>query len=87
MARIFGIPAYIDGKRAVPQTVYPKTDVFKGFNAPSRFEGEVFDLEVYGEIPAAIDGTFYRVQPDHKFPPTYEDDIHFNEGIAFLVLI
>jgi len=81
MAHIFDIPAYIDGKRAITQTVFPKTDVFKGFNAPSRFEGEVFDLEVHGVIPDAIDGTFYRIQPDQRFPPQYEDDIHFNGGI------
>ena len=80
MAHIYDIPAYVDGKRVVGQTVYPKSDVFKGFNAPSRFEGEVFDLEVFGEIPKPIDGTFYRIQPDHRFPPMYEDDIHFNGG-------
>ena len=22
--------------------------------------------------------SFYRIQPDHRFPPIYEDDIHFN---------
>jgi len=80
MAHIYDIPAYVNGKRATSQTVYPKTDVFRGFNAPSRFEGEVFDLEVFGEIPKAINGTFYRIQPDHRFPPMYEEDIHFNGG-------
>ncbi|KAK8137756.1 hypothetical protein PG984_001136 [Apiospora sp. TS-2023a] len=47
-------------------------------NRPSRFEGDIFDLEVTGEIPKEINGTFYRVQPDHRFPPLFEDDIHFN---------
>jgi carotenoid cleavage dioxygenase len=41
-------------------------------------EGDIFDLEVDGEIPPEINGTFYRVQPDHRFPPIFEDDIHFN---------
>jgi carotenoid cleavage dioxygenase-like enzyme len=83
MAHIFDIPAYVEGKRVSKQTQYPKnSDVFKGFNSPTRYEGEIFDLEVYGEIPKAIDGTFYRIQPDHRFPPTYEDDIHFNGGIS-----
>jgi carotenoid cleavage dioxygenase-like enzyme len=80
MAHIFDIPAYLDGKRATSKTQFPRNDVFAGFNSPSRFEGEVFDLEVHGEIPTAIDGTFYRVQPDHRFPPMYENDIHFNGG-------
>ena len=84
MAHIYDIPvepAYVNGKRATSRTEYPiKGDVFRGFNSPSRFEGEVFDLEVFGEIPKAIDGTFYRIQPDHRFPPMYEEDIHFNGG-------
>ena len=86
MAHIYDIPvepAYLKGKRVTSRIEYPtKSGVFQGFNSPSRFEGEVFDLEVFGEIPKAIDGTFYRIQPDHRFPPTYEDDIHFNGGTS-----
>ena len=41
---------------------------------PCRVEGEVQNLEVYGEIPADIDGTFYRVMPDPQLPPFIEDD-------------
>ena len=85
MAHIFDIPAYVEGKRAISQTIYPKSDVFNGFNSPSRFEGEVVDLEVFGEIPKVIDGTFYRIQPDHRFPPMYADDIHFNGGAWVVV--
>jgi|SRR5579859_5895746 len=84
MAHIYDLPvepAYVNGKRAISRTEYPKGDVFRGFNAPSRFVGEVFDLQVFGEIPKAIDGTFYRIQPDPRFPPMYEEDIHFNGGI------
>lgn len=42
---------------------------------PSRFEGSVDNLEVVGEIPAEIDGTFYRVMPDPHFPPMVENDV------------
>jgi carotenoid cleavage dioxygenase len=87
MAHIFDIPAYVDGKRASSQTVFPSGEVFHGFNTPCRFEGQVFDLEVRGIIPAEIDGTFYRVSPDHRFPPMYEDDIHFNGGSPLIWLI
>ena len=54
MAHIFDIPAYVEGKRSSKQTVFPNDDIFKGFNSPCRYEAEVLDLEVFGEIPAAI---------------------------------
>jgi carotenoid cleavage dioxygenase len=47
---------------------------FNGFMKPCRFEGEVQNLEVYGEIPKEIDGTFYRVMPDPAFPPFVDND-------------
>lgn len=69
---------YANGRRTGSSCKFPDTPVFRGMHRPSRFEGDVFDLEVTGTIPADIDGTFFRVQPDHRFPPVYEDDIHFN---------
>ncbi|KAK3376294.1 carotenoid oxygenase [Lasiosphaeria ovina] len=83
MAHIFDLAPevsnYAGGQLAEPDRVrFPKTDAFRGMNKPSRFEGDVFDLEFTGEIPKDIDGTFYRIQPDHRFPPLFEDDIHFN---------
>lgn len=84
MAHIFDIaPAvqgYAKGKLTRPgeATTFPDTAVFSGMNKPSRFEGDIFDLEVTGTIPKDINGTFYRIQPDHRFPPLYQDDIHFN---------
>ena len=71
-------PNYTGGKKSNNQVKFPETDVFKGFHAPCRLEGDLLDLEVDGSIPPEIDGTFYRIQPDHRFPPIYEDDIHFN---------
>ncbi|KAK6373277.1 transcriptional regulatory protein rco1 [Exophiala oligosperma] len=83
MAHIFDLapvvnPAYVDGRKATDQTRYPDTPVFQGFNKPCRLEGDIYELEVSGTIPSEINGTFYRVQPDHRFPPIFEDDIHFN---------
>lgn len=42
--------------------------------SPCRFEGEVQNLSVRGEIPSEIDGTFYRVMPDPQLPPFIEND-------------
>jgi carotenoid cleavage dioxygenase-like enzyme len=69
---------YVDGKKSSSQIKYPDTGFFKGFNKPTRFEGDIFDLEVSGTLPDDINGTFYRIQPDHRFPPLFEEDIHFN---------
>ncbi|KAJ9144933.1 hypothetical protein NKR23_g5734 [Pleurostoma richardsiae] len=43
-----------------PLAHLPDRPQFSGFMKPCRLEGEVSDLEVYGEIPPDIDGTFYR---------------------------
>src|SRR5665213_681423 len=48
---------------------FPQTMDFSGFNAPSRIEGEVFDLVIEGELPADIEGHWYRSIPDPQYPP------------------
>ncbi|KAJ5918299.1 hypothetical protein N7454_010674 [Penicillium verhagenii] len=81
MAHIYDIPVdypYVNGLKTGDQVKYPKTPVFQTFNLPSRIEGDVYDLEVDGVIPPEINGTFFRVQPDHRFPPVFEEDIHFS---------
>ncbi|KAI0480254.1 carotenoid oxygenase [Xylariaceae sp. FL0804] len=55
---------YSNGKRTGTGTVFPKTPVFASMNQPSGFEGDIFNLEVMGELPKDINGTFYRVQPN-----------------------
>ena len=60
-------------------TSFPDVPAFKGFNKPSRVEADVTDLDVTaGAIPPELDGAFYRVQPEHQFPPLLGDDIAFN---------
>lgn len=88
MAHIFDIapevslpdePLYKDGRLHKENHVqFPKTPVFASMNQPARFEGTILSLEHTGTIPPEINGTFFRVQPDHRFPPMFEDDIHFN---------
>lgn len=53
---------------------FPDRPQFSGFMKPCGLEGEVSDLEIYGEIPDDIDGTFYRVMPDPQLPPFIQDD-------------
>jgi carotenoid cleavage dioxygenase-like enzyme len=57
---------------------FPDSIAFKGFNRPDRFETDIYDIEVDGEVPKQLDGAFYRVNPDPQFPPKLGDDIVFN---------
>ncbi len=41
----------------------------QGFNSPTRFEADVYDCEVWGEIPTDIEGTFVRMQCDFEYRP------------------
>ncbi|CAN9222638.1 unnamed protein product [Alternaria alternata] len=61
-----------------PKRAFPPTPLYSGFMSPCRFEGEVQNLSVRGEIPSEIDGTFYRVMPDPQLPPFIENDPWFN---------
>ncbi|CAN9186698.1 unnamed protein product [Alternaria alternata] len=61
-----------------PKRAFPPTPLYSGFMSPCRFEGEVQNLSVRGEVPSEIDGTFYRVMPDPQLPPFIENDPWFN---------
>jgi len=51
----------------------------QGFNSPTRFEADVYDCEVWGEIPRDIEGTFVRMQCDFEYrPPKNEWMTGFN---------
>ncbi len=45
----------------------------RGFDAPGRFEADVFDCEVEGELPADLSGCFYRLQCDFAYPPPHNE--------------
>jgi carotenoid cleavage dioxygenase-like enzyme len=50
-----------------------------GFNAPTRFEADIYDCEVWGKVPSDIEGTFYRIQCDFQYrPPQNEWPTGFN---------
>ncbi len=47
----------------------PDDPFLRGNHAPWPMEGEVRDLVVEGEIPEALDGTFFRNGPNPQFAP------------------
>jgi len=58
--------------------LFPDTPAFTGFNQPRRIEADIYDLEVEGELPAALNGAFFRCGPDPRYPPRMGDDININ---------
>ncbi|MDY6984262.1 MAG: carotenoid oxygenase family protein, partial [Pseudomonadota bacterium] len=64
---------------------FPDTLAFQGILKPLRFEGDIRDLEVEGEVPAQLNGTYHRVHPDQQFPPRFENEQFFNgDGMVSL---
>ncbi|WP_126173137.1 carotenoid oxygenase family protein [Altericroceibacterium xinjiangense] len=57
---------------------FPNSIHFIGTNTPRRLELSVRNLEVEGEIPAEIEGAFFRAVPDNAHAPMFEDDIALN---------
>lgn len=64
---------------------FPDTLAFQGILRPLRFEGDILDLEVEGEVPAQLNGTYHRVHPDQQFPPRFDNEQFFNgDGMVSL---
>jgi len=57
---------------------FPDIPMFQGIQAPSRIELDLHDIEADGDIPRELNGAFYRVAPDHQYPPRFLDDVPFN---------
>ncbi len=57
---------------------FPDSPLFSSVLRLIRLEGDIADLEVDGEVPAELDGAFYRVHPDPQFAPKFADDQFFN---------
>lgn len=57
---------------------FPQTIHFIGSNKPRRLEVSVRNLDVEGEIPAEINGAFFRAVPDNAHAPMFADDIALN---------
>ena len=57
---------------------FPKTPGFTGTLRPVRFEGDLHDLEIEGEVPSQLNGTYHRVHPDAQYAPLFDNDQFFN---------
>ena len=57
---------------------FPQTIHFIGTNTPRRVEMSIRNLEVEGEIPAEVEGAFFRAVPDNAHAPMFDDDIALN---------
>jgi carotenoid cleavage dioxygenase len=68
--------------------LFPDQLIYRGYAAPSRIEADVYDLEVEGEIPAVLNGAYYRNSADPRFPPLLGHDIFLNgDGMIHSVRI
>jgi carotenoid cleavage dioxygenase len=64
---------------------FPDTPGFTGAMRPTRTECDIHDMEVEGEVPEQLSGTFHRVHPDSQYPPRYPNDQFFNgDGMVSL---
>lgn len=58
---------------------YPiDTNYFRVPAIHGRFEADIDDLEVQGEVPPQLDGAFFRMQPDPYYPHRSDEDVYFN---------
>ncbi len=57
---------------------FPAEPIYQDVLRLVRLEGDIGDLEIEGEIPAGMDGAFFRVHPDPQFPPRKGGDQFFN---------
>ncbi len=55
-----------------PHTRFPDTPAFSRHNTPTRLEATVHDLEVEGELPDVLQGTWFRLTPEPQFRPCSE---------------
>jgi carotenoid cleavage dioxygenase len=51
---------------------------FSGFNEPCRIECDIYDLVIDGDLPAEIDGRWYRATPDPQYPPMLGSDTYLS---------
>ncbi|MHB0774243.1 carotenoid oxygenase family protein [Halomonas sp. WWR20] len=59
---------------------FPATPANQDFLTPSRVECEIHDLPVIGQLPAALEGMFFRVGPDPQYPRRNGEDDPFING-------
>jgi len=48
---------------------------------PLRFEAEIYDCQVLGEIPRELNGSFYRCGGDTLYPTMQNDNLNNGDGV------
>src|SRR5262249_1954928 len=66
------------GRRECIFVDFSNQPTMRGFFAPTRFEADVYDLEVGGEVPTELNGAFVRLGGDWLYPPKFDDDSPFS---------
>src|SRR5688500_20118408 len=66
----------------MPEIFHPYASFGQQSKMPMRFEADVFECEVEGDIPPELEGAYYRTGGDRQYP-SLEDDIILNgDGMA-----
>ena len=60
----------------MPEVFLPYDSFGHQKRMPMRFEADVYECEVDGEIPPELEGAYYRTGGDRQYP-TLEDDMWF----------
>lgn len=71
-----------------PAPRFPDLLVYRGYSAPVRIEGDVYDVEIEGRIPEGLDGAYIRASADPQYPPLLGTDIFINgDGMTHMVTL
>lgn len=65
---------------------FPKEGLYADVLRLVRMEGDIADIEIEGEIPAEMDGAFYRVHPDPQFAPKAGGGDQFFNGDGMVTM-
>ena len=52
----------------MPEIFHPYASFGLQERMPMRFEADVYECEVEGEIPAELEGTYFRTGGDREYP-------------------
>src|SRR5690554_1303706 len=66
----------------MPEIFHPYASFGHQSRMPMRFEADVFECEVEGEIPRELEGAYYRTGADRQFPSLEGDSILNGDGLA-----
>ncbi len=65
---------------------FPQEPIYADVLRLVRLEGDIGDIEIEGEIPAEMDGAFYRVHPDPQFAPKAGGGDQFFNGDGMVTM-